>query len=497
MNVRFILAVLASAAASVPAAAAQWYQASTPHFLIYSDQRPRDLESFAARLEKFDGAVRAVRDMPDPPVGNSGKVTIFFLDDADDVARLAADKSSTTVGFYIPRASGSVAFVPKRTAGRDDMADVVFFHEYAHHLMLQNSDAPFPPWFVEGFAEFFSTAEITKDGSVQLGRPANHRVVGLFNLQKPPIEELLGATFKQRTVEDEERFYSRGWALTHFLAFDPARKGQVTKYVHGIMNGQEPLAAARAAFGDLAQLDRELDRYLRRNRFDYVTVSGAPVAVDQPVMRPLTPGQAAMMPAMIRSARGVDSKTAQQVLIMARKAGSGFASDPAVQVALAEAEIDAGNYAEAAAAAERAIAADPNSYLGYMYRARAEMERDVAGKPRDWTGIRNALLKANKIDPEAAEPLRLFYESFPRAGQAPTRNAIDGMLYAQVLAPQDPGLRLSAVFLLIQEEKLAEARKLLGPIAYSPHGGSMRDKARLAMTALAANNGKAALDALD
>ncbi|QIL02890.1 hypothetical protein G7078_08895 [Sphingomonas sinipercae] len=477
-------------------AQAAWLEAKTPHFLIYSEQSPRQLQDYATRLEKFDRAVRILRNMSDPPVGQSGRVTIYMLNDTDAVSRLATGKITSIAGFYIPRASGSVAFVPRDAgSGRetDLTADAVFFHEYAHHMLLQNSEAPFPPWFVEGFAEFFSQAAFPKDGGVQLGMPANHRSFALFALDKAKLTDLLGATFVEKTGEDTEKFYSRSWLLTHYLAFSDARQGQLTTYVRGIEQGLEPIAAARAAFGDLAQLDRELDLYLRKNKLQYRKVNGPQLNVPAAAIRSLRPGEAAVMKARIMSTRGVDKKAAQEVLALARSAAAPYPADPGAQVVLAEAEFDAGNYREASAAADRALAADPNSIKALLYKGRAEME--LASTGADWTRIRNWFVKANKLDPEAAEPLVLFYESYFQAGERPTDNAIEGLLYAQVLGPQDAGLRLNAAYALIQKKKFDEARKLLAPLANSPHRGGGREQARKMIAKLAAGDQKGALDA--
>ena len=483
---------------SASTAQAAWHEVKTPHFLIYSEQSPQSLQSFANRLERFDKAVRILRNMDDPPVGQSGRVTIFVLDDTDDVSRLATGKLTSIAGFYLPRASGSVAFVPRDTGaeGHYDMsADTIFFHEYAHHMMLQSSDAPYPGWFVEGFAEFFGRANFEKDGSVQLGLPARDRTYGLYVAKKPPIEELLGASFDQKSAEATEAYYARSWLLTHYLAFAPERQGQLTKYMSGIQAGSTPLAAATAAFGDLKTLDREVDSYLRKDRLTYRRVSSPQLVMQPAPVRQLRPGEAAMMPVRMRSARGVDKKGAAEVLALARTRAAPYLNDPAVQLALAEAEFDAGNYAAASAAADRTLAADPQSVKGMIYKGRAEMELAETRSGADWNLVRKWFLNANKVDPEAAEPLMLYYDSFARAGERPTKNAIEGMLYAQVLAPQDDGLRLTAAYILIRTNRPDEARKVLAPLANSPHGSGGRERARKVLAEIAAGKATAPSEA--
>src|SRR5438132_6427640 len=137
---------------------AGWYEAKSKHFIIYADESPDAVRRFAERLERFDSTVRRLRDMSDPPLTDSGRLRIYVLRSQGAVARLAG--RSDVAGFYHSRASGSVAFVP-RSAGAsiwDLNTEQIFFHEYAHHLQLQDSSIIVPEWVREGFAEFFATA---------------------------------------------------------------------------------------------------------------------------------------------------------------------------------------------------------------------------------------------------------------------------------------------------------------------------------------------------
>ena len=93
-----------------------------------------------------------------------------------------------------------------------------------------------------------STASFEKDGSVVLGRPANHRALGLFYADGLPLEALLAGNYDKLTNEQFESIYGRGWLLTHYLYFDEKRKGQLTAYVQAISAGTPALDAARKAF---------------------------------------------------------------------------------------------------------------------------------------------------------------------------------------------------------------------------------------------------------
>lgn len=266
---RFLLASLAgavAAAVSAPACAA-WRVAESKHFVIYADEKPEQLSAFAARLERFDQAARYLRDMGDPPVGIGNRLTVFVLPSVGAVSKLAGNRYIE--GFYAGHASGATAFVPQ-TAEEDDplglSADTIFFHEYAHHLMYQTVDRPLPEWVAEGFAEFMSTVRFERNGDIGIGLPANHRTWGLYEGVPLSLETMLSGNYSKISAEQQESIYGRGWLLVHYLAFEKTRSGQLDRYVDGISKGAPALDAARAAFGDLKQLDRELNAYLRRGR---------------------------------------------------------------------------------------------------------------------------------------------------------------------------------------------------------------------------------------
>src|SRR3954462_4741234 len=159
---------LAAIGASTPSHAA-WNRASSEHFLIYSEQKPEALRAFAEDLERFDGAVRALRGMDDLPLSQGNRITIFSLRTAADVQRLYGDKSGFIAGLYKGKAEGSVAYVSQGEASNavreaaigsnirgqsintNMGGDTILLHEYSHHLMMQDLAVPYPEWLVEGF----------------------------------------------------------------------------------------------------------------------------------------------------------------------------------------------------------------------------------------------------------------------------------------------------------------------------------------------------------
>jgi hypothetical protein len=487
---------------------AAWYEAKSKHFVIYANERPDELRAYAEKLERFDQAVRYIRQMDDPALTDAGRVKIFVLPDGDAIARLVG--LDYAAGMYETRASGSFAFVPRTmdvpyvgsSQGIATLKSIlqpqaIFFHEYSHHLQLQNASAVVPTWLAEGFAEFFASAEIAKNGTVTIGKFPQYRWWGVHDRGSIPIEQMVGVTYdKKLTGEQMEVLYARGWLLTDYLAMSDSRKGQLTHYLEGIQSGMTPLESAKVAFGDLKVLQHDMDAYSRQ--LTAIDIDAKVIPIGDVAIHPLGPGEAAIMDVRIHSKRGVDQKTAPEVAAEARRIATSYPSDPTVQGTLAEAEYDAKNYAAADAAADRALAADPNDVHALIYKGRA-LTAEARANPKlaNWNGIRSWFLKANKLDTENAEPLALYYDSFVAAGQQPTQNAVDALLYAVDLAPRDNQVRMTAVALLLAQDKLQDAKAMLAPIAYQPHlPPEMQELASKIMSAIGAGDVKTAIGLL-
>jgi tetratricopeptide (TPR) repeat protein len=489
----FKLLIAAGVAVQASAASAAWNEAVSKHFHVYADEDPAELRAFATRLETFDAAVREARGTPDVAPGAATQVTVYVLRDIPAIAKLFGDTESGVAGFYEPRATGSVAFVPRRGGvGKFKLgAENIFFHEYTHHLMLQDTDRPMPTWLVEGFAEFFATPIFNDDGSVTIGAPPKYRAEALYSADMwgLPLNKMLSGDYNYLTGMEFESLYGRGWLLTHLLSFDLKRRGQLTRYLDEIRSGRPALQAAQDSFGDLKALDRELGRYFKTDVFTVSTIPASKLHLPPIEVRPLSPTQAAMMDIQIRLARGGKKLWAGQVAGRARHIVEANAPDAQAEVVLAQIELAAEDYGDAAKHADVALKLDPRSGPAMMAKGEALMNLAKANPASaDWEAIRANFVGANKIDPENAAPLILFYRSFLAQGVHPTQNALEGLDYAVALAPQDSQLRMELIGQLIDDKKLSDARKALVPLAYSPHTGKAHDAVSKIMDGLQAND---------
>jgi len=492
----FIFFCWALLVAGSPAQAA-WHEASSDHFLIYSDQKESDIRAFAERLERYHDAMRFLFNRPSDKPSPSNRVTIYAVSSARDVRELAGGGNKYLQGFYVPRAGGSLAVIPEVKTGRYELSDSesVLLHEYAHHFLLSASARAYPLWFSEGYAEFFGTAKFGGDGSVGLGLSSKNRAYELAIAKDVPIELLLDTqAYQANKSKRYDSFYGQSWALYHMLHFSPERKGQMEAYLVALAKGKTEMEAATEAFGDLSQLDKDLASYLKQRKIITYNIPPDYLKTGTINIRQLNAAEAEIMPVRIRSKLGVDEEEAVALLPEARAIGAKYPGDPFVQAALAEAEFDAGNDKEAVAAADRAIAADPNRVNAHIQKgyALSRMASDAEDFDAAWKAVRGQFVKVNRIENDNPIPLMQFYLSYREQGVEPPEIAVQGLRRALELAPYDPQLRWMNANQYMADRKYAWAAVTLGPLANSPHPSSLSERAQALMKEAEAKAAQAA-----
>lgn len=488
---RFSLYFGAAALALAAPASAAWQQASSKHFLIYGDMPAEEMKAYATKLEKFDAASRLIRSMKDPVVGDGNRVQVYVVPSMLDVNRLYGDAEAGIGGYYQGLVSGPFIVTPlkiRRLNTRTDRIDpeVVFFHEYTHHLQLQSTQKPMPAWLSEGFAEFMGNPVFGEDGSVGIGAPATMRAEQLLKERWAPIGDLLeGNAFDLGSSGYWIQNYAQGWLLNHYLAFEPTRKGQVEKYVTSIERGENPLVAAKAAFGDLGALEAQLHEYVKRKNLPFVKIDSSKLTIPPVTVTALQPGASEVMPYRVQSKTGYGSVTIDYVVGKVRDVAKRYPSDSLVQRTLSEVEFDAKNYDEGLAAAEAALKVEPKSTEALIWKGRNILAKaKKANDPALFAEARKQFLAANKLDPEDPEPLYLYYRTYRAANLTAPKQAVEALKYATVLAPRDYYPALQLVTENLRQNDLKGAAEALKPIAYLPHLGQTKQNDALAVMKL-------------
>ena len=464
-NVAAFLVLLGLVASPVRA---EWRRAVTTHFVIYSEASPDDLRATAERLERFDGLLR--RLSPSRPADSPIRLTIYMPRTVGAIQNLL--RQYGPAGFYRSDVAGPFAVAPRQSVSDDFGADVILFHEYMHHFMLQNYPAAYPAWFVEGFAELFSNVRFERDGSILIGLFADHRGWSLRE-SPPPLRTLL---FGRSRDLGAGQFYAHAWGLTHYLVISDERTGQLDRYLALIAEGRPPARAGEEAFtGGVAALERDYRRYRAGRRIPTLQLRYAEAPSPGPVeIQILSRGEEAVLWHQVEYRSGGSPDALQALLRRVRARAEEMPEDPTILQLLAAVEAAARNYGDATRAIDAVLArqpAEPRALLRKGLIEIALLERDRIEDGARWVAARDWIRRANREAPDDPYILYRYYRAFEQQGVQPPSNAVAALQRSFELVPQAFDVRSRFARELIRARRHREAIGILAPVAYSAHGG--------------------------
>jgi tetratricopeptide (TPR) repeat protein len=212
----------------------------------------------------------------------------------------------------------------------------------------------------------------------------------------------------------------------------------------------------------------------------------------------LTPAASDVMMMRIYAKTGYNAMAEGAVLKRVRDIAAKAPGDALVTNTLAQVEYDSGNFDEAGAAADAALKDDPTSTEAMLYKGRSYLGKAIkANDPTLFKQARTWFMKANKADSEDPEPLYLYYRSYRDGNVAAPQPAIDALKYAAVLAPRDLKLQVRLGLEYLRQNRLAEAKTALEPVAYMPHAVGEAKYAKQALDMIASGNAQGAIGLLD
>lgn len=486
-------------------ALSKWKVAESDHFLIYGEGDDKFLSKLSGRLEAVHYLLKLATGMEEPADQKIVKVKVFVVDGISDVRRLIGNPDSSAAGYYDPQLAGPISVIPKST-GNDGIfsGELILFHEYTHHFMLQYQTAAYPAWYVEGFAEIASTVSFEREGAITFGKAAKHREGELRYTKRYPAAKMVDGRFVKEKPNAEGWGYGDAWALTHYLTFSDKRRGQLAAYLRAINAGQN-FAEASKVFGDLNALTRELNIYIEGGSFPYKAPPLPPEVKKAPTINPLTVVEADFLEdhivmerlaristreeyeawSKIREKQGRPPKKDFETYLKEETEArdkwmkaldvrvARYANDPHAWTVKAHAECMAKNYTACQSSADRALVLKSDDWRAQLRKAQALV--GLASQAED--GARVALakdgrkwaLQANKNNPTAHEPLLVYYESFGAERKMAPANAIDSLNQVVETIPQISETRLMLGRELIARKQIPAARKVLQPLAFSPH----------------------------
>ncbi|MDO1558343.1 hypothetical protein Q0812_02745 [Brevundimonas sp. 2R-24] len=452
------------------AAEARWLRAESPRFIVYSNGDERVLREYVAKLETFDTFLRNMHGIPeDRPVER--KLPIYLVADEDEL-RLAAPGLPRGVGGFYRSGVQDAFAIGRRTRGDD----AILLHEYVHHFMLHHFPDAYPGWLVEGYAEYYMSADVNPR-AVRFGTPHQGRVDGLRFGNWISFRDLLTKRPGElASAEDRSMFYSQAWLLTHYFLSDSRRKAQLAEYVRSLRNeGADPVQAMEEATG---QPIDELSRLVRQYSLGdlrYQQVSSAGYRPPEPQVTELPASADALLLARLSLSGPVDDDQKAARLAEIRSLAAPHAGDRVAELTLARAELVLGAEDAAGERLEAWIAAHPEDPEALEMLAERLIQRQ---EPGDIRRASQLLGQAHQLDGSRYQTLYHLGRLRERASDYPTENDLNIWLLALQLAPQVGEVRLRTAEAVLRSGRADLAERMVGVLVNNPHGGGLVQAAR-------------------
>lgn len=478
-RVRVLSALLAALTVLLPAHAwADWRRAETDRFIVYGQSREALVREYAEKLTTFDAVLRKFHPSTADRLPHT-KLKVILVKDLGELRRIRPDAGPNIGGVYIPMNEGLFAIV-RMDAG--EYRDQFLFHEYTHHFMYEYFPAAYPAWLVEGWAEYFMTAEFERNGDVTVGGYNPMRAHTIFNQRWLPAEQLLRQRPGELGRAERRAFYSQAWLLTHYMVSDRERSRQLDKAIGAISTGTEPVKAFTEATGKTTeQLTEDLRRYRKLPRALVKNPLPNPPAIQ------VTTLPASADDLFLDEIRLLFSSTRRpepELLEDIRRRAARHRGDPLAERVLARAEFMFGDVSAGEATVQKLLAARPDDVEALIAAGWGQLYaglRDPAGRTKRFAAARPLFAKAYQIDQRDFRPL--FGYAYARSVDPsfPTDNDIKALLEARMLAPAVQETSLRAGIALLQKGRRDEAAAVLARVVNDPHGGAMAAQARAAL----------------
>jgi TonB family protein len=466
----FFLFLLAAFFASAGAQAASWLEVRTPHFRVISNAPEKEAQRAALQFERMRSVFARV--FPDRNIDTATPIVVLAFEDKQNLqavepAAYLANGGLTLLGLFLSAPEKNYMLILLNAPGRHPYASI--YHEYAHFVQSRTGEW-MPLWLTEGWAEFYQTAEFL-DNEVVVGKLDAGPWQFLQRNRLLPLATLLHVDMHSPYYHEEDKgsmFYAESWALTHYIEMKDAREAthRLQDYLDLVHKNADPVAAAEQAFGDLTQLQADLQKYIVNPDFDPIHIAGS-TDVDDSLfqVQSLSQTQVDTIRGDVRAYD--DRQTAACVLLRSllhEDASNAAALETMGYLAFRQRDFD-----EACKWSDEALKLDPQNLLANYYYARAVLQKglpDAAGQTRVEACLRTAM----KVNPSFAPAYYGLGLLFTLQG----RDYNEARRWLEKSIEMDPGsveYRIDHANLLIRMNKNKEAvdaLQLAVKVAHAP-----------------------------
>lgn len=473
--VSFVLSLLLSTAGCVtPMREASWVVVKSARFEIFSTLPAQKVKVLATELERFHALVYTVTN--EPKVESAVPTRIYALARRSQYSELGL---AGTLGFFVPGLRENQIVLSDFTPNLG--ASEVIFHEYVHFVLRNGKNRPYPVWYDEGLAEFFSTVVHHEDLMV-IGAIPKSRIAWFERGNWIPTERIVAARAYDDLYagHDLGMFYAQSWALVHYLTLDrgpgsPSIGGALPRYLELVEGGSSTDDAYRAAFGEIpGRSGQKIKNLLDDGKMKVLGIPITELDFDRTEPKVRTPGavEIAVRLGQLYLRNGKSERAAEEF----RAAIALDARNARAQAGLGDALKFQDRFDEAEPYFKRAVELDPKDPLNQIDLAKFYQDRGRK-KAESIDALRADLLRARELyrtvlgaDGRQPEVLAMLGISHLAPGEEP-RLALGYLEKAFELIPSSPELLgyFAESYLALGDEE--SARKFLSRMLAVRGGG--------------------------
>jgi TonB family protein len=430
-----LLALVVPLAKSDAGQTDSWVEITTPHFVVVSNSAEKDARRIARQFEWMRSAFHQI--FPEAQLDTAVSILVLAV---EDKANVEAIEPPPYLGPGKLPVGGMFVRAPERNYILVWMNSLALrpygaiYHEYTHFIQSRMG-VWMPLWLAEGTAEYYQTTEIYSD-EVRIGRADTYALEKLESNPLLPLTTLFAVDVHSPHYHEEDlgsTFYAESWALTHYLKTkdDRDHTDHVKEYLDLVHGGADPVTAGTKAFGNLEQLQSDLQKYLSTADAGFQRMP-APAQVDDTsfALRPLTKVQVDTLRGefLARVGRFGEARTLLNAVLQ---------DDPKnvpARVMLGHLAYRAQNYDEARKWCEDAVAVDDQDFTAHHCLAASLLKKGV---PDTVTGTRieSNFRTAIRLNPSFVPA----YDGLAVLLSMHSKSAAEAQRYMQKSTELDPG----------------------------------------------------------
>jgi hypothetical protein len=466
--------------------ASKWLRAESQHFVVFSDTREEDVTALLDNLEKLDRMLRAYTQAAGKPALPEPKLTLVYQAQLQDLGEVDDGVPADAVGLYVSCAAGVQGFlvhqerVPSLGDGQLDKAPLdptlsAVFEAYARHFLYRHTDIRTPAWFIEGFAQYFSTVRFSSHQMVVGRVPPTLAEYQRFLDEGSPYSleydqvlrnDLLGARNPGGPAGVRLEFSAKAWLLTHYMMSSEGNRRRLSRYLALVGEGASPTAAFERAFRiKVGDLGRVMWRYsLSKLQVLRVAPQELPAARVSFRGLPLAAGEFVLANAALKACPGPQAGTSLLKKVDALAAR--FPADSQARLTLSRAQIDWGDPQQALSRLTADLRDDDNDfearYLAGMASLRLAARSDGDARRAYAQAARDHLQRARALNPLSTEAAHAFFRAAVAVSDGPDDSAVQAVISAWQSAREVDALAASAALAYAYTGRADEADRILG-----------------------------------